>query len=107
MAYERGVELRRHGAGLRCLLQPGEADRFIAERRQDFLVPQQAPAVCLKHQHDLANPATDRARRLLNEYRLVGWGCCRKPEVEARSEAGVLQTSMAPVVFPDNVEGGG
>jgi hypothetical protein len=106
MAYERGVESRRHGAGLRCLLQPSEADGFIAERRQNLLVPQQPPAVCLKHQHRLTDPATNRARRTLNEYRLMGWGC-GKPDVEACSAARGAAHVQGALVFSNDVEGGG
>ena len=97
MAYERGVEPRGHGAGLRGLLQPGEADRFIAERRQDFLVPQQAPAVHLKHQHGLTDPAANRADACGMS---IGWwdGAAAGSQTSKRVPLpGVLRTSMAPL----------
>ena len=86
VAYERGVEARAHGTGLRGFLRPGEADRLITKSRQNFLMTQQASTVGFKHQYRFADAATGCTGCMLNEYRLMRRDR-RKPDVETRSGA--------------------
>ena len=72
VAYECRVETGLHGIGLRRLSQLGEADRLIAESRQNLLVPQQALAFRFKHQHGFASTTTSHTWRMLNGYPLIG-----------------------------------
>src|SRR5258708_18270303 len=100
LTYERGVEASWHGIGLHGLSQLCEADRLIAEGRQNFLMPQQALAVRFQHQHGLASPTTGHAGRMLNGCWLIGrdgW----QPDSETRSNPGSARPLHGPVVLLD------
>jgi hypothetical protein len=102
MAHERYVEARSLGTSSRCLMQPCEADGLITESCQNFLIPQQAPAIRFKHQYRFANTTTGYARCMLDGYRFTGrdgW----KPDVEARSNPERAAYFHGPVVFPDDL----
>src|SRR5713101_6425358 len=64
-------------------------------------MPQQALALCFKHQHRLASPTTGHAGRMLNGYWLIS-GRAWKPDVEARSNPGSAVHLHGPVVFLDD-----
>src|SRR5882672_5575341 len=100
VAHERCIEARSQGMGLPGLMQLCKADWLITEGRQNFLMPQQAPAVRFKHQHRFANTATGYAGRTSNGYRLIGrngW----EPDVETRSSSKSALYLHGSVVLPD------
>src|ERR1700738_4238668 len=103
MAYQRCIEARWRGAaGYDSLSQPCEANRLITERCQNFLMPKQALAVRLKHQHRFADAATGRARGTLNGYRLIGRDAW-KPDIETRSSSNRALYLHGAVMFADDV----
>src|ERR1700730_8261802 len=83
-------------------MQLCEADGLITESCQNFLMPQQAPAVRFNQQHCFASTPTGYAGRMLNGYRLIGqdrW----KPKVETCSSAKSALDLHGSVVFLDNL----
>src|ERR1700738_220106 len=101
VAYKRRVEAGVQGMGLSGLGKLRESDRLGAEGRQNFLMPQQALAFGIKHQHRFTSTTTGRARRVLNGYRLIGrygW----KPDVETRSNPGSTLHLNGSVMFLDD-----
>jgi hypothetical protein len=65
VAHERCIKAGAQGIRLRGLMQVCEADGLIAKRSQNFLVPQQALAFRLEHQHRFAGATTGYAERIL------------------------------------------
>ena len=61
VAHERCIKAGAQGIRLRGLMQACEADGLIAERSQNFLVPQQTLAFRFEHQHRFAGATTGHA----------------------------------------------
>ena len=98
VAHKRRVEAGLHGIGLNSLSNLGEANRLIAQGRQNFLMPQQALAFRFKYQHRFAGATTGHARQMSSVRRFIGRDAW-KPDIETRSNPGGALDRDGPVVF--------